>query len=238
MHVDFNCDAGESFGPYVLGDDANILPLVSSTSLACGFHAGDPVILRNSVGLAQKNNVAIGAHVGYPDRVGFGRRDLKLSPDELYCDTLYQIGAIRAFLRARNLRLHHVKAHGALYNHLAHTQESALAFGNAVLAFSKTLPVLVLAGSPCVAWLQKAGLPVVQEWFADRGYAADGSLLPRHVAGALITAPEEVAARVVKMVTEQKAQSICFHADTPGAANLVRVSRAALLAANIEVRAF
>jgi 5-oxoprolinase (ATP-hydrolysing) subunit A len=253
MRIDLNADAGESFGAYIIGDDANLMPVITSVNLACGFHAGDPIVMRTSVKLAMQHGLGIGAHVGYPDRVGFGRRVIHASPNEVYADTLYQIGALRAFIRAasgdeRGGRMQHVKPHGALYNHMANHEPTARAVARAVHDFSETLPVVVLAGSACVEWVKSEGAPVIEELFADRGYAPDGTLLPRSSPGALLTDPDLVAARVVKMVLEGKVptqggeitvhgQTVCFHGDTPGAANIARAARRALEAAGVEIKA-
>jgi 5-oxoprolinase (ATP-hydrolysing) subunit A len=253
MRIDLNADAGESFGAYIIGDDANLMPVITSVNLACGFHAGDPIVMRTSVKLAMQHGLGIGAHVGYPDRVGFGRRVIHASPNEVYADTLYQIGALRAFIRVasgdeRGGRMQHVKPHGALYNHMANHEPTARAVARAVHDFSETLPVVVLAGSPCVEWVKSEGAPVIEELFADRGYAPDGTLLPRSSPGALLTDPEVVAARVVKMVLEGKietssgeitvhGQTVCFHGDTPGAASIARAARRALEAAGVEIKA-
>ncbi len=253
MRIDLNADAGESFGAYTIGDDANLMPVISSVNLACGFHAGDPIVMRSSVKLAMQHGLGIGAHVGYPDRVGFGRRVIHASPDEVYADTLYQIGALRAFIRAasgdeRGGRMQHVKPHGALYNHMANHEPTARAVARAVHDFSETLPVVVLAGSACVEWVKSEGAPVIEELFADRGYAPDGTLVPRSSPGSLLTDPAVVAARVVKMVLEGKVetssgeitvrgQTVCFHGDTPGAASIARAARQALEAAGVEIKA-
>ena len=246
--MDLNADAGESFGAYTIGDDDALMGVVTSVNLACGFHAGDPVVMRRAVRQALERGVAVGAHVGYPDRVGFGRRVIEASPDEVYADTLYQIGALRAFLRAARGRMAHVKPHGALYNRMARHEPTARAVARAVADFSESLPLVVLAGSGAVAWARDEGVPVVEQVFADRGYAPAGSLLPRSSPGALVTDPEAVAARAVRMAVEGRVATaggdlevrggtMCFHGDTPGAAAIARAARAALEAAGVEVRA-
>ena len=253
MRIDLNADAGESFGAYTIGDDAALMPVLTSVNLACGFHAGDPMVMRASVKLAMQHGLGIGAHVGYPDRVGFGRRVINATPDEVYTDTLYQIGALRAFIRVasgdeRGGRMQHVKPHGELYNHMVKHEPTARAIARAVHDFSATLPVVVLAGSGCIEWFTSEGAPVIEELFADRGYALDGTLLPRSQPGALITDPDAVAARVLRMVLEGKVmtsageievhgQTICFHGDTPGAPNIARTTRRALESAGVEIKA-
>lgn len=247
--IDLNADAGEGFGAWQRGDDAGLFGLVTSVNLACGFHAGDPGAMRRAVRLARERGAAVGAHVGYPDLVGFGRRELGASPQEAHDDTVYQVGALEGFLRLEGLVLHHVKPHGALYNRLAHDEPLARAVARAVRAVAPGVALVVLAGSPAAAWARDEGVPVVEELFADRGYGADGRLLPRSAPGAVLSDPSLVAQRVVRMVVEGKVEAageelavsgrtVCFHGDTPGAAELVRAARSALLLAGVEARAF
>lgn len=247
--IDLNADAGEGFGAWSRGEDASLFGLVTSVNLACGFHAGDPGTMRRAASLARERGVAVGAHVGYPDLVGFGRRELGASPEEVHDDTVYQVGALAGFLRLEGLALHHVKPHGALYNRLALDEPLARAVARAVAAVAPDAPLVVLAGSPAAAWARDEGVRVVEELFADRGYGRDGRLLSRSEPGALVLDPAVVAERVVRMVVEGTLETaggqiavagatVCFHGDTPGAADLVRAARWALEAAGVRVRAF
>jgi UPF0271 protein len=246
--IDLNVDAGESAGPYLYGDDENLFPWVSSVNVACGFHAGDPAVMRRTVDLAARNRLAVGAHVSYPDRAGFGRRFLAATPEEIYEDCLYQVGALEGFLRAAGLRLSHLKPHGALYNHASADPETALAVARAARAWDPALPAMLLAGSPGLAAVAQSGTPVLAEGFADRAYSVDGSLLPRSQPGSLLTDPLAVAHRAVRMVVEGNVETVsgeavslqcdtmCLHGDTPGASTLARAVREALALAGIEVR--
>ncbi|HWG84743.1 MAG TPA: 5-oxoprolinase subunit PxpA [Deinococcales bacterium] len=245
--LDLNVDAGESAGPYRYGDDAGVFPWVSSVSVACGFHAGDPRVMRETVALAARHGLAVGAHVSYPDRAGFGRRHLAATPDEVYEDCLYQIGALAGFLRAAGLALSHVKPHGALYNYAARDEAAAGAIAEAVRDFDPGLALMMLAGSAGAAAAEAAGVRVLHEAFADRAYEPDGSLAARSRPGSLITDPKVVAARAVRMAREGtvvtldggewrlRADTLCLHGDTPGAATLARAAREALDAAGVRV---
>ena len=248
--VDLNSDLGEGFGMWQLGDDAALLDIVTSANVACGFHAGDPDILRRVCSWAADRGVVIGAQVSYRDLAGFGRRAMDIPPTSLTNDLLYQIGALEAFAKVAGARIGYVKPHGALYNRIVHDEEQAAAVVDAVLAYDPSLTVLGLPGS---AWLRRAstaGLRTVGEAFADRGYTAAGTLVPRTEPGALVTNPEEVAARVVRMVTggvvtavtgedvALAAQSICVHGDSPGAVAMAEAVRTALLQARVTIAPF
>jgi len=233
-----------------MGADAALLDQVTSANIACGFHAGDPRVMDATVARAAERGVTIGAHVSYPDLVGFGRRQLRVSPDELITDVLYQIGALEAFCRRHQTAVRYVKAHGALYNDLAGDERLAAALGQAVAAYDAGLSVLALAGSPAVDVLRQQGLPVVAEGFADRGYTAAGRLVPRSQPGAVLTDPAAVAERGWRIATGAPIEtedgapivlqvgSLCVHGDTPGAVGLARELRAVLSARTVEVAAF
>jgi 5-oxoprolinase (ATP-hydrolysing) subunit A len=248
--IDLNCDMGESFGPWPMGADAAILPYVTSANVACGFHAGDPAGMARTVALAARQGVAIGAHPGYPDLVGFGRRDLQMSADELEAAVLYQIGALAAIAAVQGQRLIHVKPHGALYNRAAADPAVAAPVVRAISRLAPTLPLVFvgLAGSGMVDAARAAGLPVAAEAFADRAYEADGRLRARSQPGALLTDPAAAAAQAVRMVQDGRviaydgtpapvqADTLCIHGDTPGAPAIAQAVRAALEAAGIAVR--
>lgn len=233
--VDLNADMGEA-----QGDDATLVGLVTSANVACGFHAGDPMVMRATVDAAVRAGVAVGAHPGYPDRQGFGRRDLAATPAEITADVLYQIGALQAVCRAAGTRVKYVKAHGALYNRAAKDAAAARAIAEAVRLADPSLVLLCLAGSVMVDVVRQAGVTVAEEAFADRAYAADGSLVSRSLPGSVLTDANVVAARAVRMVADGevealgggtvrlRADSLCLHGDTPGALQLVRAVRRAL----------
>jgi UPF0271 protein len=245
--VDLNCDMGESFGAWTLGDDAAIMASITSASIACGLHAGDSTVMRRTVRLAQESGVSIGAHPGLPDLAGFGRREITVTPEEVRDLVLYQVGALAAFARAEGRQLRHVKPHGALYNMAARDRALADAIAEAVRSFDPALVLFGLAGSALIAAGESAGLRVASEVFADRAYEPDGSLAPRSRPGAVIHDPAAVAARAVAMVRDGvvhatdgsrvrvRADTICVHGDTPGAAGLARTVRRALEAAGILV---
>ena len=243
--VDLNADMGEA-----QGDDAALVGLVTSANVACGFHAGDPMIMRATVDAAVRAGVAVGAHPGYPDPRGFGRRDLAATPAEITADVLYQIGALQAVCRAAGTRVRYVKAHGALYNRAAKDAPAAKAIAEAVRLADPSLVLLCLAGSLMIECARTVGVTAAEEAFADRAYAPDGSLVSRSVAGAVLTDPEVVAQRAVRMVTEGtvealgggvvqvRADSLCVHGDTPGALDLVRAVRRALTAHGLTLAPF
>ncbi|MGN0983921.1 MAG: LamB/YcsF family protein [Gemmiger sp.] len=248
--VDLNCDLGESFGAYTLGMDTAVLPLVSSANVACGFHAGDPQVMRRTVALCRENGTAVGAHPGLPDLQGFGRRVMKLTPAEAADCVTYQIGALKAFCDAAGVPLHHVKLHGALYNMAARDPALADAIAAAVQAAAPGAVLLALSGSEMVRAARAIGLPVASEVFADRAYRSDGTLVPRGMPGAMIEDEALAIRRVVRMVKESRvtaidgtdillqADSICVHGDGPQALTFARRIREALCAENIPVRAF
>ena len=248
--VDLNADLGESFGRWRLGDDETMLTLVSSANVACGFHAGDPTTLRGTCARAAEAGVVVGAQVGYRDLAGFGRRFVDVAPAELTDDVLYQIGALEAMCRVAGTRVRYVKPHGALYNTVVHHEEQAAAVVAAVRLYDPSLAVLGLPGSVFLRLAGRAGLRPVAEAFADRGYTADGTLVPRGRPGALLSDPRLVARRVVRLVTtgeltavdgspvSVQAESVCLHGDSPGAVEMAREVRRALAEAGVAVRAF
>lgn len=243
--IDLNVDLGEGFGRWTLADDDALLDLVSSANVACGFHAGDPSIMRHTCRAAADRGVRVGAHVAYRDLAGFGRRFVDAGYAELRDDVLYQIGALEVFARAAGTRVTYVKPHGALYNTVVRHEEQARAVVDATAEAG--LALVGLPGSVVLALAAEAGVPTVPEAFADRGYRADGTLVPRREPGALVTDPAEVAERVVRLaqdrtvvavdgaVVESPARSVCVHSDTPGALEVVVAVRAALDAAGVVV---
>ncbi|MET0864509.1 MAG: 5-oxoprolinase subunit PxpA [Nakamurella sp.] len=248
--IDLNSDLGESFGRWVLGDDAAMVPLISSANIACGFHAGDPTTLRRTCEQAASAGVVVGAQVSYRDLAGFGRRFIDMDPVELTDDIVYQIGALQAIALVAGTTVRYVKPHGALYNAAVHHRVQARAIVDAVRSVDPSFPVLGLPGSELLAAADAGGLRAVPEAFADRGYTPDGTLVARNQPGALLHDPAEVAARVLGMVTEGRvqasdgstvqisAESICVHGDSPGAVQLATAIRRTLAAAGVEVRAF
>ena len=249
MRIDLNADVGESFGAYKLGRDEDLIPLITSANVACGFHAGDPGIMRATVSLAREHKVAVGAHPGFPDLVGFGRRELNASPREVEDAVAYQIGALAGIAAAQGVRLKHVKAHGALYNMAVRSRPLADAIARATVAIDRTLILLGLPGSDLIEAGKRAGLRTAAEGFADRAYQRDGALVPRTEAGAVIDDSDTVVDRAVAMARERAVvaidgsrvsidvETICVHGDTPGAAALASRIRQALASAGIEVRA-
>ncbi len=248
--LDLNSDLGESFGQWVLGDDEAMLGLVSSANVACGFHAGDPTTLRRTSAIAAERGVVVGAQVGYRDLAGFGRRFIDVAPGELADDVVYQIGALDGMCRVAGTAVRYVKPHGALYNAIVHHEEQAGAVVAAVRDYSPDLPVLGLPGSAFLRAAEQAGLRAVPEFFVDRGYTPEGTLVPRREAGALLHDPEEVTARVLRLVSDGvvaavdgsdvpvRAASACVHGDSPGAVEMARAVRAGLAEAGVTVRAF
>jgi UPF0271 protein len=248
--MDLNADLGEGFGVWRLGDDDALLDTITSANVACGFHAGDPPTMRRICAAAVERDVAIGAQVGYRDLAGFGRRRIEYAFDELRDEVIYQLGALAAFCRLAGTALRYVKPHGALYNTAMVDESQAAAVVAAVAGYDASLPVLCLPGSVLAQLATGAGLRVVGEGFADRSYQPNGTLVPRSAAGALLTAPEEVVDRAVRMATKQRVvavdgtdlpcpvESICLHGDTPGAAEHARRVRSALLAAGAPLAPF
>ena len=243
--IDITCDMGESFGVYKLGSDEEMMPYITSANVACGFHAGDPVWMRRTVNLAEETGVAIGAHPSFPDLMGFGRRPMQASLAEIQSYVIYQTGALQAFTKAK--RLQHVKAHGALYNMGERDEELAGAVAEAIREVDPNLILVGLSGSAWIKAGRQVGLRVASEVFADRALNADGTLVSRKQPGADIHNVEDVVNRVSKMVAEGKiaaingeeveikADTICLHGDTPGAASLAQTLRQKLEAAGVTV---
>jgi UPF0271 protein len=248
VEIDLNADVGESYGAWTIGADDALIPLVSSANVACGAHAGDPVVMARTVRLARGQGVAVGAHPGYPDRDGFGRRELELSDEELETSILAQLGALWAIAKAEGVELTHVKPHGAMYNRAARDAAMAEVIARAVARFSRTIVLVGLAGSVSLEAGRAAGLAVAAEAFADRAYEADGSLRSRRLAGAVHREPEQAAAQAVSIVTRGEvhahdgsvvrlaADTICLHGDTPGAPAFAAAVRETLGAAGVSVR--
>jgi len=245
LKVDLNCDMGESYGAWTMGDDEALMPHITSANIACGWHAGDPRVMRRTVTFAKACGVRIGAHPGYPDLLGFGRRPMQLSSGETRDYLLYQIGALAAFAHAEGLRLQHVKPHGALYNAAVKDRSLSQEIAEAV---AEADPTLILVGPPESELLragQQAGLKVAREGFGDRAYAEDGSLIARRLPGALLTDPDAVADQVLMMMMEGKVRTItgktitiavdtvCLHGDTPGAPAIARRLRERMAVAGV-----
>jgi UPF0271 protein len=249
-HVDLNCDCGEGFGPYVLGDDAAMFEIVTSANVACGFHAGDPDIMAKTFGLARERGVAVGAHPGFPDLAGFGRRRLPYSPAEIERLVAYQIGAAQAMAAYVGHRLTHVKSHGALGNIAMDEPDVARAIARAARAVDRDLVFLAIAGTHLEREGLEAGLTIAREIYADRAYTDEGILVSRSIPGAVLHDIDEAAARVVTMVREGAViamsgrrlpvgiDSICVHGDTPGAVAMARAVRDALAKAGVSLRSF
>jgi 5-oxoprolinase (ATP-hydrolysing) subunit A len=249
MRVDINSDVGESFGAYTIGHDAGLMTSITSANVAAGFHAGDPSVLRATIRSAKQHGVAVGAHPGLPDLVGFGRRELNVTPTEAEDFVLYQIAAVAGVAAAEGVRLQHVKAHGALFNMAARNLDLASAIANAVAAFDSSLILFGLPGSEILNAGRAAGLRVAAEVFADRAYEPDGSLASRRKPGSVIHDPAAVVSRAVRMIKDHTviatdgsvvslhAETICVHGDTPGSDQLATQIRAGLEAAGITVRA-
>ena len=249
MRVDINSDVGESFGAYTIGNDAGLMASITSANVAAGFHAGDPSVLRETIRLAKAAGVAVGAHPGFPDLVGFGRRELMVTPREAEDFVLYQIAAVAGMAAAEGVRLQHVKPHGALFNMAMKNAELAGAIARAVAAFDSSLIVFGLPGSDLLNASRAAGLRVAAEVFADRAYEPDGSLVSRRKPGSVIHDAALVVSRAVRMATEHTVEAtdgtvvplavdtICVHGDTPGSDGLAAQLRAGLVAAGVTVNA-
>ncbi|MFG1802292.1 LamB/YcsF family protein [Micromonospora carbonacea] len=248
--MDLNADLGEGFGIWRLGDDEALLDLITSANVACGFHGGDPSTMRRVCAAAAERGVAVGAQVGYRDLAGFGRRHIAYAFGDLRDETTYQLGALDAFCRAYRTRVRYLKPHGALYHAVSADESQAAALIAAIDDFDRDLPVLCAPGSVLAQLATGAGLRVIAEGFADRGYLPNGTLVPRTALGALVSDPEQVAARAVRMATEQTVvavdgtvvpcpvESICLHGDTPGAVASAELVRAALLDAGVTLTPF
>jgi UPF0271 protein len=249
MRIDLNSDIGESFGIYKIGDDENLMSYITSANLACGFHGGDPDVMERTVRLCQANGVGIGAHPGYPDLSGFGRRVVKMSESQIENMMLYQLGALAAFTRAQGATLRHVKPHGALYNHAAQDVPTARAIARAIARFDSTLILVGLANSFLIAAAQEFGIPCAREGFIDRAYNRDGTLVPRSEAGAVDSSPERAVRVALQFVRDGTVKSIdgkivplqvdtlCIHGDTPGAAQIAAAVHHALRAEGVELKA-
>ncbi len=248
--IDLNSDLGEGYGAWAMGDDAALLSIVSSANIACGFHAGDPAGLLRSLREAAARGVAVGAHVSYPDRVGFGRRDMDVAHDELVADVVYQIGALQGLARAAGTRVTYVKPHGALYNRIAGDARQGRAVIEGIQLADPSLVLMGLADAPILAQAEAAGLATVAEAFADRAYTPEGTLVSRREAGAMIHDPALVAARMVQLAQHGTltaidgstirlaARSICVHGDSPGAVAIARAVREAFEREGITIKSF
>lgn len=246
--IDLNSDLGESFGRYSLGKDPEIIPLVSSVNIACGYHAGDPDVMATTVALAEKAKVGVGAHPGFPDLQGFGRRQMAMKPDEVQHMITYQVGALQAFTTDKKLQ--HVKPHGALYNMAAKDHDLAVAICKGIKQVDPDLPIYGLANSELINAAKEVGIPYAQEAFGDRNYNADGTLVSRSLPNAVIKDPKEVAKRVKLMIENEeiialdgtkiplKPDSICVHGDNRAALDIVEELRKALTEAGIEIVPF
>lgn len=249
MKIDLNSDLGESFGSFKMGNDAEVMKYITSANIACGFHAGDPVVIEKTIKLALENHVAIGAHPGYPDLMGFGRRKMSLSPEEIKAYVFYQVGALKAMTEAMGGKLQHVKAHGALYNEAAVNESVAKAIAEAVFQLDPDLIFVGLAHSVMLEIAKKLGLQTASEVFADRAYTASGTLVPRSEPNAVIDNEELCNRRVLQMLNEQtvhtidgseiriKADTICIHGDNPAALKLASSLRNHLKKNDIEIQA-
>ncbi|TKD70521.1 LamB/YcsF family protein [Pseudalkalibacillus hwajinpoensis] len=245
FHIDLNSDLGESFGTYVIGQDEHVLELVSSANVACGFHAGDPHIMNKTVKWAKEHHVGVGAHPGFPDLMGFGRRNLNVTPEDAYTLVLYQIGALHGFCSAHDVRLQHVKPHGALYNMASKDPELANAIAQAVKDFDPELILFGLANSELIRAAQDAALPYASEVFADRTYQPDGTLTPRVEKNAMIRDEQTAIDQVISMVKQGKvtavdgsiidieADTVCVHGDEPSALAFIKALRKRFLEENI-----
>lgn len=245
--VDLNADLGESFGAYTIGMDAEVLRYITSANVACGFHAGDPLVMQKTVKLASERGTAVGAHPGYPDLMGFGRRNMKVKPEEAKAYIKYQVGALMAFTKAEGLKMQHVKPHGAFYNMAAVDDKLALAICEGIYEVDPELIMLGLAGSAHIRAAKEVGLRVASEVFADRAYMDDGTLVPRTMPGAMVHDKDIAIARTVRMVKEGvvetitgkiipiQADSICVHGDNPDAIGFVRNIRDTLESEGVTV---
>ena len=249
ISIDINCDMGESFGAWKMGDDESIMPLITSANIACGFHGGDPSTIRRTVRRAVDAGVVIGAHPSLPDLMGFGRRNMKITPDEMYDYIIYQAGAVEAFARAAGARLHHVKAHGQLYNMAATDQSLADAMARAVSELGDGVQLYALSGSCMVVAARQTGIPVIGEVFADRSYQDDGTLTPRGRPGAMIEDESRAVQQALRMVEQHEVASLagrtvqvtpgtlCLHGDQPRAVAFASALRRAFAERGIAVKA-
>ncbi len=245
--VDLNSDLGESFGRYTLGMDEKVIPLITSANVACGYHASDPVVMEKTISMAKEAGIRVGAHPGFPDLMGFGRRNMNVTPAEAKAYTLYQLGALQAFCKAKGVTMQHVKPHGAFYNMAAKDEALSRAICEAIASFDENLIVLALSGGELARVAKEMGLRTALEVFADRGYEEDGSLVDRRKEGALITDEEQAISRVIRMVKEKKvtavtgkdipiqADSVCVHGDGEKALAFVERIRKALTQEGISI---
>ncbi len=250
MKIDLNSDLGESLGAWRMGDDAAMLDIVSSANVACGFHAGDAAGILHTLRGAAARGVVVGAHVAYPDLAGFGRRPMDLASAELQADVIYQIGALRGLAAAAGTTVRYVKPHGALYNTIAYDERQARDVIAALLAIDPSLVLVGLAGSPLLGWARASGLRTVAEAFADRAYTAAGTLVSRREPGAVLHDAQQVAERMLRLVTEGmvtaidgsevaiQADSICVHGDSPGAVEMARQVRDQLQGRGVTIQSF
>ena len=248
MQIDLNCDLGEAFGNYSFGGDKDIIPLITSANIACGFHAGDENVMNETIQLAKENNVGIGAHPGLPDLQGFGRRKMDIKPKEIYNLVVYQLGALNGFCKIHGTRINHVKPHGALYNMGAKNKEIAQAIAQAVYDFDKSLVLVGLSNTLLISEAEALGLRTASEVFADRRYEDDGQLVSRQESDATITNTDEALQQVLKMVTENKvvskngkkidlkADTICVHGDGAHALDFVTQIRKKLTKEGIDIQ--
>ncbi len=248
LSIDLNCDMGESFGAWRMGNDAELMNYVSSVNIACGFHAGDASVMRKTVEISLEKGVAVGAHPSFPDLQGFGRRRMSLSAPEIFDIVLYQVSALKGICEAFGAELHHVKPHGALYNQAAQNSEIARAIAEAVKAIDKNLVFYGLSGSCLISEAENLGLKTASEVFADRTYQADGSLTPRSETNALIEDSKQAVSQVLQMIKEQtvtatsgenvplNAETICIHGDGENALNFARTIREKLINNGIQIR--
>jgi UPF0271 protein len=248
--IDLNSDLGESYGAWSMGDDTAMLAIVSSANVACGFHAGDPAGIWKTVKAAAEKGVSIGAHVSYPDRVGFGRRDMDVTSNELIADVIYQIGALKGIAAAAGVSVGYVKPHGALYNRIANDAKQGQAVIDGIKAIDSSLTLMGLANAPILELARKSGLNVVAEAFADRAYTPDGQLVSRREAGAVLHDAQLIAKRMLQLAHDGTleaidgstikidAQSICVHGDSPGAVAIAQEIRRAFEADGITIRSF
>ena len=246
-YVDLNCDLGESFGNYTIGMDEAVIPHISSANVGCGWHGGDPLVMRKTLALAKEAGVAVGAHPGFPDLMGFGRRNMTITPDEAYSYTLYQLGAFYGFAKAAGMEVQHVKPHGAFYNMAGKDLAMSTAICRAIKDFDPNIILLALSGSKMLEAAQEVGIPAAYEVFADRAYNEDGSLVARSLPGAVIHDTEECIRRVVQMVKEGtvtaitgkvipiRCDSICVHGDNASAVDFVKAIRARLTADGVQI---
>lgn len=248
--IDINSDLGESFGAWSMGDDDAMLDIVTSANVACGFHAGDPAGILRTLKAAAARQVSIGAHVSYPDKVGFGRRNMDVASDELTADVIYQIGALQGLAQAAGTRVSYVKPHGALYNTIAHDRRQALAVIAAIRAVDSSLVLVALAGSSLIELAREEGLTCIAEAFADRAYTPEGTLVSRREPGAVLHDPQLIGQRMLRLVEEGtleaidgsithiQADSICVHGDSPAAVAMARELRRVLEQANMQLQPF